>query len=722
MRRIALAALLLLALVGLHSGVASAATCSSADDFSATVAPLFPSCFEGADGNMVAQGPSPKAADWNTAVGQPGTIVVHDGTGQTDDVFKNGSKEEDPTSWSFVNQSVPGKDDVLFTARSLDRADGHVFLYLGSILRAANGSFDESYELNQLPPDSTGIPQRSTGDVLLTYDSNGGAVTVGLCTWKGNATAGQWLLLDGTALDATNQKACTQLNPQTTPEAEGAVNASAISAADNPLSGQNVDAGDFGEFAIDLSAALAPVLQADPCFNFGSIWMRTRSSNQVNSDPKDVVMPQPLVVGNCSLTIVKKTVPSTASQSFGFTAAGANAADLGGGSFALNGAGAGSSQTFNVHSGSYTVTEGATAGWVLTDVSCTGNQTSNGDVPNSAADITIAPGDDVTCTFTNTQPATVTVAKTEAGSSALTQSWQFQLTGPGVSQTLTATSSSASVQFDPVLPGTYQLCELGIPAGWYSSLGPADASGNVCAPVTLAAGEARQLDVDNVHPLIAIAKAGPASAPAGSEVAYTLTVTNPGNEGLPAPYVAVSDPLCEAPPALQSKNGDPTPDSLDPGDVWTYTCTVQTTAVQTSVHNTAHAAGQDPFGHPVSADASADTVLTSPPPVITPPAIAPHSAKLSGPASCVTSKFTVRVSGTGIARVVFYLDGKKVKTLRKPNSGKQFTLTLSPTQIAKGVRHVKAVVTYVAAAHAAPKTLKMTVQRCPPHVKPFFTG
>jgi plastocyanin len=461
------------------------------------------------------------------------------------------------------------------------------------------------------------------------------------------------------------------------------------------------------------------VLQADPCFNFGSIWMRTRSSNQVNSDPKDVVMPQPLVVGNCSLTIVKKTIPSTPSATFGFTAAGTNAADLGGGTFSLNGDGPGSSQTFNVHQGDYAVTEDASPGWVLTDVSCTGNNTSSGDVPNRAANVTIAPGDNVTCTFTNTQPATVTVAKTEAGSAALTQSWQFQLTGPGVSQTLTASSASASVQFDPVLPGTYQLCELGIPAGWYSSLAPPDANGNVCAALTLAAGDARNLNVDNVHPLVAIAKAGPASAPAGSAVPYTLTVTNPGNEPLPAPFVGVSDPLCQAPPALVTKNGDPTPDTLDPGDTWTYTCSVQTTATQTSIHNVATVTGQDTGGHTVSASAMADTMLIAPGTVaVKPTAI----SKLSGPTSCVSSRFTARVTGQNIARVVFYLDGKRVKTLTKPNHGKQFTLTLTPKQIGSHVRHIKAVVTYKPATKTKPKTLRMTAQVCPAHVKPFFTG
>jgi uncharacterized repeat protein (TIGR01451 family) len=97
---------------------------------------------------------------------------------------------------------------------------------------------------------------------------------------------------------------------------------------------------------------------------------------------------------------------------------------------------------------------------------------------------------------------------------------------------------------------------------------------------------------------VAIAKAGPATAPAGSSVVYRLTVTNPGNEALRAPFVAVTDPLCNAPPALESKlrsgASDPTPDTLDPGDTWLYTCTVDTTSTQREVDNTAHVSAKDP--------------------------------------------------------------------------------------------------------------------------------
>ena len=1110
-------ALLVLGFAAVHSATASAAECSAADDFSnAAAPPIFPSCFEGADGNMVVDGPSAKAQDWSSIVGQPNTIVTQDGTGGTDDTFQGGSKEETPSSWAFTQSPSSPKDDIFFAAQAPDTLSTDVFLYLASILKAANGSFDESFELNQLSPGTganptyrsvtigasqVALPARKTGDLLLTFDSNGGVVTVGACTWKsdkadpapgnpfpaGYFDSGQWLLLNGTPLDSTNTKQCTQLNPQTTPAAEGAINGSTITAANNPISGADVTAGNFGELSVDITKALAQAGNANPCFDFGSVWVRTRSSNQVNSNPEDVVFPKPLLAANCgvsgtkfadvngngvrdagepglanwriyvdlnnngvrdagepfadtdasghytignvpsgtypvreegtvsggvvtplaqtgytctapspcnysvtfsngvaggkdfgnylpaSVTIVKQTNPSTAGQSFPFTAAvtgltpAGNLTDFGNpqGPFSLNGAGAGSSQTFSVHPGTYTVTEGATAGWDLTGLTCTGDLNSSGVLGTSTASLDLSPGDSVTCTYTNTKEATLAVTKTEGGG-ALTRSWDFRLTGPGsFSQTLTVSAGTPTVTFGPVPPGTYTLCELNVPAGWFSQIGPVDQSGNACEDVVLGAGDTKSITIDNqhpdiavdktetidgsgvpfsdgpinthvgetidyqmvvtntgdvplhvdltdahcdgtpvppanvnpatdtlapgqswtftcshvvvagdapsytntvsvtgtdsnqhtvgpvddsvvanvlepvvkvvksgpdfsyegqtitfhysvtnpgtvplsnvhvtddkcspvstdpvqkvndngnstldnpgqdgvnpeewifscsltvpantagpivntatvtaqdptgkqvtaqsqhttviLHPAVAIAKTGPATALAGTAVTYTLTVTNPGDEPLPAPFVGVSDPLCQAPPALQAKTrdsgADPTPDTLDPGDAWIYTCVVQTTTSQTEVDNTAHVSAQDPHGKPVSADAAAKTILTAPP--IVPAPTPPATAKLNGPTSCASNAFKVRVSGQNIISVKFYVDNKVVKTLKKPNSGTQFTLAISPSKYGKGVHHVKTVITFSAATKTKPRTLRLTFQRCPPHVKPFFTG
>jgi hypothetical protein len=71
-----------------------------------------------------------------------------------------------------------------------------------------------------------------------------------------------------------------------------------------------------------------------------------------------------------------------------------------------------------------------------------------------------------------------------------------------------------------------------------------------------------------LNPAIHLEKTGPASAHVGDTIAYTLTVTNPGNT--PLLVSDWEDDLCGAEPVLQSKQGSD--EWLDPGETWVYTC------------------------------------------------------------------------------------------------------------------------------------------------------
>lgn len=275
-----------------NGSVAAAAECSSVDFAGSPTPPLLPSCFEAADGDMTASG---RALDWQSVAGGPGA-VIGDSSGGSDDVFQGGSKEEDPTSWAIVHQPTPASGDILSVGRYVDPLTSDEFVYLGSILLSPSGGFHESFELNQSGP-LGGLPVRTAGDVLLSFDTNGGTATVGMCRWQGDKSSGQWTLLDGTAVDNTNDKACTPLTAAT-PSAQGALNTSAIPASSNYISGVDVEAGDFGELSVDLTRALESAT-GGRCVTFSSWWLRTRSSIQVPSDPKDFVAPQALDVSNC---------------------------------------------------------------------------------------------------------------------------------------------------------------------------------------------------------------------------------------------------------------------------------------------------------------------------------------------------------------------------------------------------------------------------------------
>jgi hypothetical protein len=96
------------------------------------------------------------------------------------------------------------------------------------------------------------------------------------------------------------------------------------------------------------------------------------------------------------------------------------------------------------------------------------------------------------------------------------------------------------------------------------------------------------------------------------------------------------------------------------------------------------------------------------------------SARLLAPNGCLSHSYTARVRGVGIARVVFRLDGKTVKTVKK---GALFTARVNPTRLSLGVHRLVATVTFQASRHAKTRTLRASFQRCGKRlIAPRFTG
>ena len=104
--------------------------------------------------------------------------------------------------------------------------------------------------------------------------------------------------------------------------------------------------------------------------------------------------------------------------------------------------------------------------------------------------------------------------------------------------------------------------------------------------------------------------------------------------------------------------------------------------------------------------------------------ILPGSAKLAAPTGCVARAFNARVSGVNVAKVVFKLDGKTIKTLRKPNNGSnRFQVRVNPANFRIGVHRIVATVTYQAATKKKPQTFRVSFQRCARKLAaPRFTG
>jgi hypothetical protein len=108
-----------------------------------------------------------------------------------------------------------------------------------------------------------------------------------------------------------------------------------------------------------------------------------------------------------------------------------------------------------------------------------------------------------------------------------------------------------------------------------------------------------KISVDVIAPDIAIDKrADPTSVYAGHTVTYTYTVANPGDD--PLSDMRVSDDKCGS---VNPVGGDDNENyELDPGEIWTYTCS---TILNADTTNTATVTGTDSAGGTVTATATA---------------------------------------------------------------------------------------------------------------------
>jgi hypothetical protein len=100
------------------------------------------------------------------------------------------------------------------------------------------------------------------------------------------------------------------------------------------------------------------------------------------------------------------------------------------------------------------------------------------------------------------------------------------------------------------------------------------------------------------------------------------------------------------------------------------------------------------------------------------------TARISGTVGCAAGTFAVSsVRGSQIKRVTFFVNGKKVQTLTKPNAGTQYRYRARTTSLKFGSYKVRARVEFVTASGTKAKDLRLTYSRCKPRVvRPQFTG
>ena len=111
----------------------------------------------------------------------------------------------------------------------------------------------------------------------------------------------------------------------------------------------------------------------------------------------------------------------------------------------------------------------------------------------------------------------------------------------------------------------------------------------------------------------------------------------------------------------------------------------------------------------------------------------PGTASAHGPSECVVSNAQVFVTGRGIKSVAFYLDGRKIKTVTRPDKKGRYLVNINVGKLGFGVHRVRMVVVFqpgtasgaasrnAIAAQTKTKTMTVVVARCRPPT-PKFTG
>lgn len=173
----------------------------------------------------------------------------------------------------------------------------------------------------------------------------------------------------------------------------------------------------------------------------------------------------------------------------------------------------------DVDGATYTITETPVPNWDLTsatgDLSGDSNRVSTSLSSRTCSftlNLQTDAGTLLSCSFTNTERADVTVVKTQNRATP-TLGYSFSLTSgqdtPSFSSTLTTNGTNlGTLDFGELPPGNYTLCELAVPAGTHSTLQDAPYNGilnpntgDVCDAFTLAAGVDQTFTIDNSYPL-----------------------------------------------------------------------------------------------------------------------------------------------------------------------------------------------------------------------------
>jgi hypothetical protein len=235
-------------------------------------------------------------SDWISVTGEADYVHLTDiAAANNDDSFTPGQKQ-DAVCPTIEGHKNPPKDDFTDVASFNETNttpgspnEGDVYLYGATIRVQPNGNASENIELKQgtsgtCAPTNPDLLARTPGDKLIAIDYLGGgsAVQFHVLTW----------VASGPCFVANDPNPCWGATVQDLTAsgfAEGGVNNAAITAAQNPISGVALKAGQFAEFGVNLSAA--GIIPSGTCGGFAqTIWESRSSGSSFVSSTKDVTI------------------------------------------------------------------------------------------------------------------------------------------------------------------------------------------------------------------------------------------------------------------------------------------------------------------------------------------------------------------------------------------------------------------------------------------------
>jgi hypothetical protein len=404
--------------IGASAGAVSTSAGFQGDD--GNLDPALPAGATGIDWNTFSPttwtGTAPFQNSTKTASGWDFTGIADAQEVTSDTAFAGGTKQDDNCA-NVGTGKAPNKDDLkrIYIASSTVNNNTYLALAWARIPQnTTSSSAHVAFEFNQNDTlcsgsGHDGLVPRSTdngGDMLIVYDFEGGSspVILKLLRWQSTGTC------ESTGKSAATTGPCWVFDEFLTGTGNGEARVNTTTVTDNiaPTSGETLQTQEFGEAIINLTGA--GVFPANPtsCLSFGRTFGVSRSSgNSAQAQMKDLVGPADVNIGNCATVIIRKvTSPSgDTTTSFGYTTNVHTLPSSTTSPFSLKDGEDNTIDDVKPESARTVTEDDPGTAYALTNIDC-----SAGDVtPTSTSTVTrtvtftIAAGETLDCTFTNTR-------------------------------------------------------------------------------------------------------------------------------------------------------------------------------------------------------------------------------------------------------------------------------------------------------------------------------